>query len=704
MCSRSLRPVSMRNLDLPPSMATAATMVIILTLLLQLALLPWIQQPSTPIGYGWRIVSNSSRNSRESDSEPRPVCNKCGSSNVIKKGNRRNKGYKNSKKKSYKKQKWLCKDCGHWPPDDVSKLLTKEQKLACADAYYHSVVNLEEMPSNVEVLNLEQLCASFGLSKTALSRRIRKIVKSMEDGLETTKKKKDKLGRFLIVDSKHVSINHHTCYCWIAVDSLKGEPVHFALTNSKEAPAVRQFLFELKIKGEYKALGIVADLEESILAEGEVIFTDDVTGAKPLLQADTVHRLMQIAKRWPYLKWKGKPKLSKRDREARTADISASEQKAIEKRKISPERAKLRIEFSELVCRLINAGTIKEKKELEYQMRSRLKEWSTDEIIMEEYDSLMSSLHLYHSREELGSCPSSSNIAETLNGILKKKLSRMQGFKTFESGQIHLKGFWQTYRMRHFSVDSASIVTDIASSIDPRRANEAETKGTCSKGSAPPEQPIPALLPLPMLPPPPPSLITEAAGIASRTPSGNSMQGLANTNDQIVPAVSAIESSAQQGGVAREVLITVTQHELQKFRTLESDMVAMLSSSMLTQAPAKDLANKFEILARKLDESPLSIAINKADGTVVKLTHENDKESIRLHWKGPIDSDCLSPIELQCVIKKFEEVADSLTGSYYEYAAVKSAANACYRILKKHGRKAGSSAILKTDGFILSLK
>ncbi|MGI0012409.1 MAG: hypothetical protein ACREBU_03045, partial [Nitrososphaera sp.] len=666
-------------------------------------------------------------NSGVANSGPRPVCDKCGSSNVIKKGKRRNKGYKNSKKKSYKKQKWLCNDCGHWPPDDGSKLLTKEQELACVDAYYHSVVNLEEMGTNVEVLTLDELCSQFGLSKAALSRRIRKIVKSMEDGLETSKKKRDNLGRFLIVDSKHVSIKHHTCYCWIAVDSLKGEPVHFALTNSKEAPAVRQFLFELKIKGEYRALGVVADLEESILAEAEDIFTDEVTGAKPLLQADTVHRLRQIAKRWPYLKWKGRPKLGKRDRESRRADISASERKAIEKRKISPEKAKLRIEFSELACRLINPNTIKENKELEYQMRSRVKEWSTDEIIMEEYDSLMTCLHLYHSKEELGSCPSTSNIVETLNGILKKKLSRMQGFKTFESGQIHLKGFWQTYRMRHFSLDGASIVTDIASSTDSLRANKTETAGTSSKGSVPPEQPIPALLPLPMLPPPPspfPALsgmgptpllriedleikessITETAGGANRMPSGYAVHDVSDTNDQIVPAVSAIESSAQHDSVA-EVLTTVTQQLLQKFRKSESDMVTMLSSNILTQAPAKDLANKFEELGRDLNESPLSIAINKTDGTITKLTAtEGKKESITLRRRGPIDPDRLSPQELQYLLKKFARVAGVLEGPNYEYAAIKSAANAVYRIIKKHGKKPGSSAIIKTDGSIVGIQ
>lgn len=495
---RFLRLVAVRNMTLPSVIASAATVIIILTLLLQLALLPWMQPSSTPIGYGWHTVIYSNNNTRVSKREARPVCDRCGSSNVIKKGYRRNKGYK--------KQKWQCNDCGHWPSDNGSKLLTKEQKVACADAYYHSIVNLEEMATNVELLTLDELSSRFGLSTAALSRNIRKIVKSMEEGLETTRKKIDQLGRFLIIDSKHVWIKRHKCYCWIAVDSLKGEPVHFALANSKEKAAVRQFLYQLKIMGGYKARAIVADLEESIHAEAEVVFTDEITGAKPLLQADTVHRLRQIAKRWPYLKWKGRPKISKRDREPRTADISASEQKAIEKRKISPEKAKLRIEFSELACKLIHASTIQQKKELECHMRSRVEEWSADEIIMEEYHSLMSNLHLYHSRDELGACPSTSNIAETLNGILKKKLSRMQGFKTFESGQIHLKGFWQTYRVRHFCVDGASILTDIASSTVFPRANKTVTAGSNSKSNSLSEQPVPALLPLPMLPPPPPSL------------------------------------------------------------------------------------------------------------------------------------------------------------------------------------------------------
>ena len=715
-----LHLVSARKLVLSSSIVTIATIVIILSLLLQVALLSWMH-PSTPIEYGWHIVSYSSSKAEESSKRVKPVCDECGSSNVIRKGHRRNKGYK--------KQRWLCNDCGHWPSDDGSRSVTKEQELACADAYYHSVVNLEEMATNVEVLTLDELSSQFGLSKAALSRRIRKIVNSMEEGLETTKKKIDKLGRFLIVDSKHIWIKHHKCYCWIAVDSLRGEPVHFTLTNSKEKPAVRQFLYQLKIKGGYKALAIVADLEESILVEGEDIFTDEVTGAKPLLQADTVHRLRQIAKRWPYLKWKGRPKLGKREKEPRTSNRSASEQKAIEKRKISPEKAKLRIQFSELACKLINANTIQEKKVLEYQVRSRVKEWSTDEIIIEEYDSLMSNLHLYHSKDELGSCPSSSNIAETLNGILKKKLSRMQGFKTFESGQIHLKGFWQSYRMRHFSVDAASIIIDISRSANTRRTRKNKTEaGISSKCRDPPEHPLPALLPLPMLPPPPPSLpalseggpaplptseaiktkessITESSDNSRRTISKRIKQSTSNTNVQIVPAMSATESSVQQDSVAREVLTTLTKQELQKFRNLEADTVAMLSSGMIKMASAKSLANKFEILARKLGQSPLSIAINKTDGTGIKLVHESDnKESNRLLWTSPIDPDRLSPIELRYLVGKFEELASSLAGPYYEYATIKSAANAYYRILDKHGKKASSSAISMTDGTIINIQ
>ncbi|MEP0826674.1 MAG: hypothetical protein HRF40_14450, partial [Nitrososphaera sp.] len=151
-----------------------------------MVLFPWMESPSTSIGYSWHIVNYSSHYSRGSNGETRPVCGRCGSSNVIKKGYRRNKGGK--------KQKWLCK-CGHWPSDDNSVLLTKEKELAFADAYYHSVVNLEEMATNIEVLTLDELSSRFGLSKAALSRRIRKIVKSIEEGWETTKKKGDKLGR-----------------------------------------------------------------------------------------------------------------------------------------------------------------------------------------------------------------------------------------------------------------------------------------------------------------------------------------------------------------------------------------------------------------------------------------------------------------------------------------------------------------------------
>jgi hypothetical protein len=440
------------------------------------------------------------------------ICKKCGWAEFRKKGKRTNEGYE--------VQKYQCKKCGKWTSDNSRKQWTEEEEGSFADAYYHSVVTIEKLPENVTVVTLAELGKIQGLSKAALTRRIRKIVASMEDGLETTRKKLNRLGHFLVVDSKHTRIKGKICYCWLAVDATTEEPIHFALSTSKDKRVIRRFLSELRFIAGYKAEVVTADMEESILEEGEAIFTHEASQAKPLLQACTVHRLRQIARKWPSLEWKGKPELGKRKKNAKIHNDPEWEQKKNSKKRkgrpLSPLKVRARIEFSELACKLLYADTIEQKNAVQKEMRARERGWSIDKVIMKEYNSLMSNVNFYHTKEELHFAPFDNNKAETLNGVLKKKLSRMQGFKTLETGRLHLKGFWQTYRRRKFpDTDTSVSLTDSKQAVLPTivLSDFKKTELSHCLPALPPRQPLlalpsPSAKALAIIPAPQPTLAT----------------------------------------------------------------------------------------------------------------------------------------------------------------------------------------------------
>ncbi len=320
-------------------------------------------------------------------------------------------------------------------------------------------------------------------------------------------------------------------------------------------------------------------------------------------------------------------------------------------RPISPERLRIRVDFIDLARRLIHSLTPGEKHGLTEQMRSREAEWAADPQTLVEYKSLMANLRYYLTAQERGEAPDNTNQCESANDLFSKFVSRRQGFKNLRAARAYLKAFFAVYRLKR--------------------------NGTIGRKESPYQLPADIVE------------VTDESQPFVQLP-------LATNNSDPI-----LQNDSETNDTEDEVASMLTTEQLQKFKDLESDMREMLAADSYVQTSPKAFVNRFELLARKVGLSPLSIAINKTDGSVVRIAPVTEKqESIRSCRVRSTDPDRVSPTELQCLQKRFGQLANSLTGTYYRYACAKSFSNAYYRIVDKHGRTPSSCAISKHDGSI----
>ena len=590
--------------------------------------------------------------------EQKPPCPYCGSHNVGPKGRR------------HGRWRYRCKVCRHWFKEDLRNELDHDDTLDVFDVYFSDVTALDRINKHTTIARMKERGKDLPKSKTKWSDFLIREAECLESGADITRSRRESMSGILVIDSMHRKIEKKKHYIWIAIDALRGEPVHYDVTSDKTLPTVIKFLYELRLKGDYEAIIVLSDQEAAILAAVRLVFPH----AK--LVGCVVHRMRRLYKKLRTTQRKG--------------------------RRINPERLKIRAEFTELARRLIHSTTPEEKQRLTEQMKSGEPEWATDPQTLIEYKSLMANLRYYLTAQERGEAPDNTNQCESANDLFSQFVTRRQGFKNLRAARAYLKAFFAVFRLKRNGAigrrESLYLLPPVQSA-QPEPA-QLQSHAPTSQQSAP------------------------ELGPAGEDPQANkdgmpvimdeaTTDGGKGTLDQLAQSIeslaqdqrseSRIQDNLAADSTQDKVLLKVDQEELQKFKDTEAEMLAMMSSAEdYNLKSSKAYVNRFETLARKFGFSPCAIAINKIDGSLTKLTNKKRKSSKRCRVKS-VDADNLSRVELECMAESASQMINALNGSCYQYADVKSYANEFYRIINKRGRSPASSTISKQDGRIIDV-
>jgi hypothetical protein len=595
--------------------------------------------------------------------EQRPPCPRCGSRNVQPKGERNGRW------------RYRCKDCGKWLKEDPLIALNHDDILDVLDAYCFDVKALDRLNKHLTIAKMKEQGKDLPKSTTQWSDLLIDEGECLESGAEITRTRWGSMSRILVIDSMHRNIEKERHFVWIAIDSISGDAVHYGVTASRKLPAVLDFLFELKLIGGYEPTIVVCDLEPAIISAVRLVFPN----AK--IQGCTIHRMNRLYDKLRTVQRNGKPI-----------------------KRISQTRLKIRTEFIELARKLIHSGTPDEKQAFAVQMQSREKEWARDRQTLNQYRILLSKLEFYFTRQELGNCPDNTNQCELANKVFSKFAGCRQGFKNLRAAKAYVKAYFAVYRLKrngNFSQKKLPHLWQIQSSQPELRCQKPDVT---SSQKAEPEMVTAITIP------------QEKTGYLVEGRVG------ATTEDDIVD--SAVYDSAQSAELTmhdfmhepeltvrdnlttdstKDEALKLAEAELQKLKDIGSGILAMLSSADIYSLKSpKAYVNRFEILARKLGVSPLSFAINKVDGSAIKLTNGKKKSTKRCREEST-DTNCISNLELRCLAQSASQMANCLSGSSFQYADVKSYANEFYRLIHKRGKSPASSTINKRDGRIINV-